>query len=133
MRIGKIAAQSEVSVQTVRFYERKGLIRQPKRLQSGYRDYPAATVGIIEFIKGNQRAGFTLSEIRATLKLLAAGKSGALNRREDIRRKISSLDEQIQSLEAIRDRLNVCLEACQCRDGQSPCPQAVSVAEALSR
>jgi MerR family transcriptional regulator, mercuric resistance operon regulatory protein len=75
VRIGKIAAQSEVSVQTVRFYERKGLIRQPKRLLSGYRDYPAATVGIIvEFIKGNQGAGFTLSEIRATLELLAAGK-----------------------------------------------------------
>jgi DNA-binding transcriptional MerR regulator len=131
VRIGKIAAQAEVSVQTVRFYERKGLIRKPRRLPSGYRDYPAQTVGIIQFIKRNQDVGFTLNEILGIIRSLAAGAPDALNRRQDFRGKISALDKQIQALQSIRDNLSACLDACICRDGKSPCPGARSVAEAL--
>jgi MerR family mercuric resistance operon transcriptional regulator len=133
MRIGELAARAAVSVQTVRFYERKGLIRQPRRLPSGYREYPAEAVAILQFIKHNQSSGFTLTEIGSILKSISTGSSAALNRREDIQKKISALDDRIQSLQMIRDELSACLDRCQCGDGQSPCPGSVAVAHALTR
>jgi len=133
MRIGEVAAQAAVSVQALRFYERKGLIKRPRRLRSGYRDYPAETIKIIQFIKKNQSSGFTLTEIRAILKSVGTGSPAALNRSEDIRKKIHALDEQIRSLQTIRDELISCLETCQCGDGHSPCPGSMAVAEALQK
>jgi len=131
MRIGKVATECAVSVQTVRFYEKKGLLKRPRRLSSGYRDYPAETVRIIQFIKRSQQSGFTLNEIRAQLQAMARGAPGALNRRADIENKIDAIDQQIRSLEAIRSDLKSCLESCICSDGVSPCPGAYSVSAAL--
>jgi len=133
MRIGEVAAKAGVNVQTIRFYERNGLIKPPRRLPSGYRDYPAGTVGIITFIKRNQKLGFSLKEIKRTIAALAAGAPGALNRKSDIQSRIQSLDEQIQTLRMTRDDLAACLEACECRDGQSPCPGSESVYNALNQ
>lgn len=133
MRIGEVAAQAGVNIQTLRFYERRGLLKPPKRSASTYRDYPAETVKIVQFIKRNQQFGFTLKEIKEMLEMLATGLPGALNRQADIQNKIRALDEQIHSLQAIRDELSARLDACACRDGQSPCPGMVSVADALSK
>jgi DNA-binding transcriptional MerR regulator len=133
MRIGEVAAKAGVNVQTIRFYERHGLLKQPRRLPSGYRDYPAGTVRIITFIKRNQKLGFSLKEIGRTLSAMAAGSPGALNRRTDIEKRIQALDEQILALQMTRDQLASCLEACVCRDGESPCPGSKSIAEALSQ
>ena len=132
MRIGEVAAQAGVNIQTLRFYERRGLLRQPRRTASSYRDYTAETVRIVQFIKRYQHFGFSLKEIKGILELLATGSPQTLNRRSDIRNKIRALDEQIQSLQKTRDELSACLEACVCSDGQSPCPGAKLVAEALS-
>jgi DNA-binding transcriptional MerR regulator len=132
MRIGDVAAHAGVSVQTMRFYERKGLIKTPRRLQSGYRDYPEGTVKIVGFIKKNQSSGFTLAEIKSMLKLIASGSAAGLNRQRDIKKKIQALDDQIQSLRNIRDELIACLERCQCGDGHSPCPASVDVSQALA-
>jgi|SRR5215469_16402388 len=133
MRIGELARETGVNIQTIRFYERRGLLKQPRRLPSGYRDYPASTVRIITFIKRNQKLGFSLKEIRKTLSALATGSPGALNRRADIQKRIQALDEQILALQMTRDELASCLEACVCRDGESPCPGAESMVEALSQ
>src|SRR2546428_14018250 len=120
MRIGEVAAQAGVNVQTLRFYERRGLLKPPKRSASAYRNYPAETVKIVQFIKRNQQFGFTLKEIKEMLEMLSTGLPGALNRQADIQNKIHALDEQIRSLQAIRDELSARLEACACRGGQSP-------------
>ncbi len=73
MRIGEVAAEAGVNVQTIRFYERRGLLKEPRRLSSGYRDYPAEVVKVVRFIKWTQNQGFTLQEIERLLRWLAAG------------------------------------------------------------
>jgi DNA-binding transcriptional MerR regulator len=67
MRIGQLAAAAGVTVQAVRFYERKGLIRAPARRDSGYREYSTAAVDEIRKVLQLKALGFTLAEIRATL------------------------------------------------------------------
>lgn len=133
MRIGEVAAQAGVNIQTLRFYERRGLLKPPRRSAGAYRDYPAETVRIVQFIKRNQQFGFTLKEIKEMLEMLATGLPGVLNRQADIQNKLRALDKQIQALQAIRDELSARLDACVCSDGQSPCPGMVSVADALSK
>ena len=132
MRIGELAAKAGVNIQTIRFYERRGLLRQPRRLPSGYRDYPAGAVKIIKFIKRNQKVGFSLKEIGQTLKAMSAGSPGALNRRSALQERINAIDEQIQSLRTTRNELAACLDACVCRDGETPCPGSHLVALALA-
>ena len=131
MRIGELAAKAGVNIQTIRFYERRGLLRQPRRLPSGYRDYPAGAVKIITFIKRNQKVGFSLKQIGQTLKAMSAGSPGALNRRSALQERINAIDQQIQSLRSTRDELAACLNACVCRDGATPCPGSQLVALAL--
>src|SRR5258708_23940846 len=120
MLIGELAAQAGVNIQTVRFYERRGLLRQPKRLASSYRDYPVETVEVIKFIKRNQQSGFTLKEIKQLLEKLATGKPDALNRRADVHKKIKEIDDQIQSLQSTRDRMIAGLNECVCNDRETP-------------
>ena len=133
MLIGELAAQAGVNIQTVRFYERRGLLKKPKRLTSRYRDYPIETVEVIKFIKANQQSGFTLKEIKQLLEKLATGSPQALNRRADVHSKVEELDNKIRSLQATRDRMLAGLNKCVCNDGETPCPSAKVISEALSK
>jgi DNA-binding transcriptional MerR regulator len=75
LTIGQVAKGAGVGVETVRFYEREGLVPAPKRRPSGYRQYPADTVRRIRFVQAAKDLGFTLKEIRELLSLrVAAGK-----------------------------------------------------------
>ncbi|MCI0659673.1 MAG: MerR family transcriptional regulator [Acidobacteria bacterium] len=96
MRIGEVAAQAGVNVQTIRFYERRGLLKKPQRLSSGYRDYPAEVVKVVSFIKRTQKQGFTLQEIEYLLGRLAARSLTAAEVRAGFEAKIQSLEEQIR-------------------------------------
>jgi DNA-binding transcriptional MerR regulator len=69
MRIGEVAAAAGCSIQTLRYYERRGLLQAPERTAAGYRQYPPDTVRLIRFIKRAQDLGFTLDEIEELLKL----------------------------------------------------------------
>ena len=73
MRIGEVAAQAGVNVETLRYYERRGLLREPERQQSGYRAYPEDAVRIVLFIKRAQELGFTLADVQVLLHLAAGG------------------------------------------------------------
>jgi DNA-binding transcriptional MerR regulator len=73
MKIGQVAADAEVSVDTVRFYERRGLLPAPHRRPSGYRDYPPSTVERIRMARTVQQLGFTLDEIIDVLRGHDAG------------------------------------------------------------
>jgi MerR family transcriptional regulator, mercuric resistance operon regulatory protein len=66
MRIGEVAAQAGVNVQTIRFYERRGLLKKPRRLPSGYRDYPAEVVKLIRFIKRTQKQASRFRKLNAS-------------------------------------------------------------------
>jgi MerR family mercuric resistance operon transcriptional regulator len=72
MRIGELAKQAGVNVQTIRFYERRQLLREPQRLPSGYRNYDGGDLENVVFIKWCQQLGFTLKEIRQLLQLHSA-------------------------------------------------------------
>jgi MerR family mercuric resistance operon transcriptional regulator len=133
MRIGEVAAQAGVNVQTIRFYERRGLLKKPHRLPSGYRDYPAEAVKVIRFIKRTQKRGFTLQEIERLLRRLAARSLTAAEIRAGFEAKIRRLDEQIRDLQTMRDELIASLDKCECRDGHSLCPGLKAIADSVSR
>lgn len=133
MRIGEVAEQAGVNVQTIRFYERRGLLKKPRRLPSGYRDYPAEVVKLVRFIKRTQKQGFTLQEIERLLRRLAARSLTAAEVRAAFEAKIRRLDEQIRDLQTMRDELGASLDNCECRDGHSLCPGLKAIADSVAR
>jgi DNA-binding transcriptional MerR regulator len=104
MRIGEVARGAQVNVQTVRFYERRGLLAKPRRLASGYRDYPVEAPRRVAMIKRAQKLGFTLAEIQELMRLEEPG----LHRRH-VRKvaqaKLRDIDERIRALRGIRKSL----------------------------
>lgn len=116
LRPGEVAAAVGVGLQTLRYYERRGLIEAPPRSNGGHRLYDAAVVTSLRVIKAAQRLGFTLAEVAEILDA-AAGRHGrrgpGLDQR--IRVKIDELDERIAELTAIRGILRDCLDA-RCSD-----------------
>ena len=118
VRIGELARRAEVSVQALRYYERRRLLRKPRRTSSGYRSYTDADLEIVLTIKQMQRFGFTLREIRRVLQLYAVPDEEAASPRfsrgshrcrdevaEIGERKLKSLDEEIRSLSETREAL----------------------------
>ncbi|HQT61921.1 MerR family DNA-binding protein [Acidiphilium sp.] len=111
MRILTIAAAAraaKVNVETIRFYERRGLIAQPARPQQGARHYSEETIARLRFIREAQALGFTLSEITELLDLRADPaadcadvRSHAVTRREDVRSKIAQLERIGAALDAL--------------------------------
>ncbi|MGH9839316.1 MAG: MerR family transcriptional regulator [Blastocatellia bacterium] len=133
MRIGELATQVGVNIQTIRFYERRGLLKKPHRTASGYRDYPTTAVEVVRFIKQMQEHGFTLREIEYLLRLLAAGSLSGAEARAGLEAKVRSLDEKIGWLQTMRRELNERLDTCECRDGQTLCPDLKAIAECIAR
>jgi Cu(I)-responsive transcriptional regulator len=105
MRIGTAAAQAGVNVQTLRYYERRGLLPRPPPRQSGYREFPDEAVGVVRFVKRAQDLGFTLDEIDELLRLRhdkrrdrARVRAVAATRIKDIQRKIAELQAMKKAL-----------------------------------
>jgi DNA-binding transcriptional MerR regulator len=114
MKIGQLAAAVGVSVQTVRYYERRRLLPSPSRLSSGYRDYPEETIGILLAIKELQAVGFTLREVKAFLQLLTGQQHDTANTRMLVESKLRDMGEQIKRLETMREQLTNRLATCSC-------------------
>ncbi len=111
--IGKAAKHAGVGVETIRFYERKGLISQPpKPAAGGFRDYPAATLARVRFIREAQELGFSLEEIAELLSLRADPKAdcGAVQRRAEA--KLAEVGKKIERLEEIGAALGRLIDAC---------------------
>ncbi len=123
LRIGELARRSGVGVETVRFYERRGLLPDPPRSRSGYRCYPAATVSRIRFIRRAKELGFSLAEIDELLNLRAAPGDACEHVRARAEAKIADIDERIASLRRMRSALDRLRAACLERRGTSgDCP-----------
>jgi MerR family transcriptional regulator, mercuric resistance operon regulatory protein len=114
MKVGELAESTGVSVQAIRFYERRGLLPAPRRLQSGYRDYPKETVRAVLLIKRMQEVGFTLRELSQFLRLLETGPHNHAKRRAYAEAKIGDIDAQIERLRAMREELSRRLLTCEC-------------------
>jgi DNA-binding transcriptional MerR regulator len=114
MRIGQLAEAAGVTVQTIRFYERLGLVPPAPRLQSGYRDYPAEALRTVLFIKQMQEVGFTLHELGHFIRLLETQPHNPAERRACVEAKLRSIEEQIERLRWMRNELNTRLLTCEC-------------------
>jgi DNA-binding transcriptional MerR regulator len=119
MKIGEIARNAGVNPQTIRFYERRGLLNRPRRMASGYRDFPFETVQRVLGIKRAQRLGFTLSEIQEMMRLEQPGLHV-----EQVRmvagNKIRDIDEKIKALKSIRKSLRQLLRVSHRRETKCP-------------
>lgn len=128
MRIGQVAEQAGVNIDTLRYYERRGLLDEPERRPSGYREYPPETVQVLRFIKRAQDLGFTLHEVQDLLRLRQARGS-----RPEVRTlaevKLHAIEEKIARLSAMRDALGVLVKSCAC--GRGPATLTCPILEAL--
>ncbi len=122
LKIGQVARQSDVRVDTVRYYERVGLLPAPPRRASGYRAYPWDTPRRILFIKRAQELGFSLQEIRELLDLRASPGSTCDDVRRRAEDKLVAVDQKIAALQRIRAALQELTGACIGEGPISACP-----------
>jgi MerR family mercuric resistance operon transcriptional regulator len=130
LTIGKAARAAGVGVETLRFYERSGLIEQPpKPALGGFRVYPDETVHRIRFIRQAQDLGFSLSEIGDLLSLRTDPATDAGDVRERAAAKLADVERKIARLHHIRAALEVVIAACPGRGALESC----SIIEAMTR
>jgi MerR family mercuric resistance operon transcriptional regulator len=127
--IGQLARKAGVGVETIRFYERKGLIEKPKRPQEGYRRYSPETVARIRFLRQAKLLGFTLEEAGELLALRVEAENACELVRESAQAKLESVKARIRELEAVRAALEQLISACEQRRPTGPCP----ILEALDK
>lgn len=112
LTIGKIAGLAGVGVETVRFYEREGLIEQPPRKESGYRHYPYETISRILFVKKAKSLGFSLKEIKELLALQTDPKVTCDDIRKRAEDKIADIETKIRVLESMKSVLHDLITSC---------------------
>ena len=122
LTIGKVARQAGVGVETIRFYEREGLIEKPPRRESGYRQYPEETVSRVRFIRRAKELGFTLKEIKELLSLRASPKSQCADVRRRAEAKINDIEQKLRVLQRMKKALVKLTAACGGRGPMTKCP-----------
>jgi DNA-binding transcriptional MerR regulator len=136
MWISELAGQANVNVQTIRFYERQRLVREPTRTSSGYRNYSPQDLETVKFIKWAQKLGFTLKEVRQLLSLHSAVANMTKERPKwnshELQRiirmaevKLESVQERIGLLKEMGNELQSIIAKLQCRP-VPVCPGAAS-------
>ncbi len=127
LRIGQLAQRAGVGVETVRFYEREGLISEPPRRPSGYRDYPPETVTRIVFIRRAKDLGFSLKEISELLELRVRPRRNCALVKRNADAKIGDIDSKIAALRRMRRALTSLTKACRERTPTTECPILTSL------
>lgn len=122
LTIGDVASRAGVNIQTLRYYERRGILGRPRRSASGYRQYPPDTVRLIRFIKRAQDLGFTLEEIEELITL----RQSSTRKRDAARvlaaKKMRDIDEKLARLQAMRSALYTLIDDCECGRETLVCP-----------
>lgn len=116
MTIGQVAANATVNIQTIRYYERRGLIPAPPRTPSGYRQYTEVAVARIRFIKRAQALGFSLSEIRDLLALRVRRMSDCVTVERKAQSKIALMEHKIRELNRMKRGLEWVIVASHSRE-----------------
>lgn len=129
MRIGQLAAEAGVNVQTVRYYERRGMVTEPPRTASGYRRYGLEALDRIRFIKRAQALGFSLRQIEELLALRADSPFACPAVEARTRAKIEDVEQKIRELEAMKRVLERLAAACAAREPTEECPVLEMIAE----
>jgi MerR family copper efflux transcriptional regulator len=133
MRIGSIAEAAGVEVSTVRYYERRGLLAQPARTGSGYRQYEESAVERIRFVRHAQDLGFTLEEIEELLNLRVDDPSSCEAVEQATRAKLRSVDAKIRELRRLRGVLARLVRACEEKEATEQCPVLAMLEQERSR
>jgi MerR family transcriptional regulator, copper efflux regulator len=120
--IGEVAKQAHVRIETLRYYERTGLVARPPRSESNYRLYPQETVRRVLFIKRAQAPGFSLKEIMELLALRATPETPCADIRQRAFDKITAIEEKIQALNAMKHALAQLVEECSGQGEMTDCP-----------
>ena len=113
LRSGEVAAEAGVNVQTLRYYERRGLLAEPDRSPGGHRLYPPEAVTVLRVIKAAQRLGFSLDEVADLLEVgrRRHGRRVDAGLQERVRAKLVEVEERIRDLVTIRENLTAALDA----------------------
>jgi MerR family transcriptional regulator, copper efflux regulator len=122
MTIGAVAKGAGVNVATVRYYERRGIIAEPRRTESGYREYDGSAVARIRFIRRAQELGFSLDEIADLLALRVEDPAACGAVESATRTKLEDVESRIRELERLRGILKDLLGSCRARRATSECP-----------
>ncbi len=131
LTISKAARNAGVGVETIRFYERKGLIEQPLRPQDGgYRTYPIETLQRIKFVRQAQEIGFSLGEIEELLSLRADPSADCSDVRERAAAKLEEVNRKMEQLGRIRAALDKLIASCPGRGALRACSIMESLAAA---
>ena len=120
--IGSVAKQAGVGVETVRFYERQGLIKQPPAPPTGFRSYPDDIVDRVRFIRHAKDLGFTLAEIGDLLTLRADPQINCETVRRRAQSKLADVDAKMHALRKIKTQLQKLARACENREATAECP-----------
>ncbi len=121
MWITETAREAGVNTQTLRYYERRGLLPKPPRRGSGYRDYSDDAVRIVRFIKRAQELGFSLDEIEQLVRLRGVRRGERHRVRAIAERKVVEIDKKIAHLQSMRRALDHLIMSCH-RGGAAECP-----------
>ncbi len=122
LKVGEVAKQAGVNVQTMHYYERRGLLPRPPRTDSNYRAYSEETVLRVRFIKRAQELGFTLKEIKALLSLRAAPRTRCTDVRNRAEAKLQDIDDKVRTLQAMRKALTKLIGECSGKGPVTQCP-----------
>ena len=122
LTIGQVAREAGIGVETIRFYEREGLLEQPARRPSGYRQFDATAVSRLRFIKQAQRLGFTLREVKELLALKLDPHATRADVRRHAEAKILDIDQRIHELQRMKRALAPLIRACDGKGTLEGCP-----------
>lgn len=128
MRTGEVARRTGVNIQTLRYYERRGLLPEPPRRDSGYRLYDDGAVRVVRFVKRAQSLGFSLDEVESLLELAAGGPESCDAALRVARQRIAELDRRIADLRAMRLSLRSLVATCERPRDERDCPLVNSLA-----
>jgi len=122
LTIGKVAKRTGVPIETIRYYERRGLLPEPPRTDAGYRLYDGESVTRLRFIKEAQALGFTLEEIDELLALRVDAQTTCDDVRRRAARKRAEIEEKIRALQAMGAALEEMIASCERGGSEGDCP-----------
>ena len=110
MRIGELAKTAGITPDTIRFYEREGLLPRPPRAMNGYRDYGPEAVDDLQFIKNAQALGLKLSAVREVLKISSGGEPPCEHVRATVSNRLAEVEQRLKELRGLRSTLRETLD-----------------------
>ena len=122
LTIGQLAKNAQVNVETVRYYERRGLLPKPPRRESGYREYPLDAVARLQFIKRAKELGFSLKEILELFSLRIDPHTTCGDVKKRAEHKIADIEERIRILQGMKKALAKLAGQCKGRGPTTECP-----------